>query len=68
MPGADFNAPIESFLDPGAFAPLRRNPVLRLRNLLFVGLAALGVATAAEAQPGPFDAAGTARPTPLARL
>ena len=40
----------------------------RLRNLLFVGLAALGVATAAEGQPGPFDAAGAARPTPLARL
>jgi len=42
--------------------------VPRLRNLLFVGLAALGVATAAEGQPGPFDAAGAARPTPLARL
>jgi len=65
---ADFNASIECLLDPGPPPALCRHLVLRLRNLLFVGLAALGVAHAAEDPFSPSAAALPRATNPLARF
>lgn len=65
---ADFNASIE--WRPDAGPPPRRLPpsVLRLRNLLFIGLAALGVANAAQDPSSEAAAASRAAQPPLARF
>lgn len=65
---ANFNASIECRPDSGPRPAHCRTPVLRLRHLLLLGLAALGVAHAAQ-EPFPGSAQAPVRaPIPLARF